>query len=200
VLKLILFTLISTSAFAQGLLSFGIKGGVPLTDAFEVAQSGNFGYVQDTKRWTLGPTIQLNLPVGFAVEFNAMYRRLNYNSTDIEQRGVRANSWQFPLLLKYRFGDGSVRPYIAGGGAFQHISDIRQVSHVLGESDNSPELNERNNVGAIIAGGIQLGGGGLSISPEIRYTRWGSENFRDNVRELLHFNQNQAEFLIGITF
>ena len=192
--------LISISAFAQSPLSFGVKGGVPLTDAFEVAQSGNFGYVQDTKRWTLGPMIQLNLPVGFAVEFNAMYRRLNYNSTDIEQRGVRANSWQFPLLLKYRFGSGSVRPYIAGGGAFQHISDIKQVSRILGETENARELNERNNVGAVIAGGIQLGGGGLSISPEIRYTRWGSENFRDNFRELLRFNRNQAEFLIGITF
>jgi hypothetical protein len=200
VLKYFLFFVLPMSAFAQSLLSFGVKGGVPLTDAFEVAQSGNFGYVQDTKRWTLGPMIQLNLPVGFAVEFNAMYRRLNYNSTDIEERGVRANSWQFPLLLKYRFGDGSVRPYIAGGGAFQHISDIKQVSRILGESENAPELNERNNVGAVIAGGIQLGGGGLTISPEIRYTRWGSENFRDNFRELLRFNKNQAELLIGITF
>ena len=199
-LKYFLFFVLSMPAFAQGPLSFGVKGGVPLTDAFEVAQTGDFGYVQDTKRWTLGPMIQLNLPVGFAVEFNAMYRRLNYNTTDVEQRGVRANSWQFPLLLKYRFGDGSVRPYIAGGGAFQHITDIKQVSRILGESENTPELNERNNVGAVIAGGIQLGGGGLSISPEIRYTRWGSENFRDNFRELLRFNKNQAEFLIGITF
>ena len=199
-LKLILLIFLSTSVFAQGPISFGVKGGVPLTDAFDVAESGDLGYVQDNKRWTLGPMIQLNLPVGFAVEFNAMYRRLNYNSTDIEQRGVRANSWQFPLLLKYRFGSGSVRPYIAGGGAFQRISDIKQVSRILGESDNVPELEKRNSVGAVIAGGIQLGGGGLSISPEIRYTRWGSEHFRDNLRELLRFNRNQAEFLVGITF
>lgn len=176
-----------------------MKGGVPLTDSFEVAQTGNFGYVQDTKRWTVGPMIQLNLPVGFAVEFDAMFRRLNYNSTDIAARGVRANSWQFPLLLKYRFGSGGFRPYVAAGGAFQHLADIKQVSGILGDSDNSPELQERNNVGAVIAGGVQFGRG-VSISPEIRYTRWGSENFRDNFRDLLHFNKNQAELLIGITF
>lgn len=37
------------------------------------------------------------------------------------------------------------------------------------------------------------------IAPEFRYTRWGWENFRVP-GNLLHTNQNQVDFLLGIRF
>jgi hypothetical protein len=40
----------------------------------------------------------------------------------------------------------------------------------------------------------------VRIGPELRYTRWGSENFEDPVSSLLHTNRNQGDFLIGILF
>jgi opacity protein-like surface antigen len=49
-------------------------------------------------------------------------------------------------------------------------------------------------------------GGGLDfkfliihIQPEVRYTGWGAKHFFDP-SGLLNSNQNQAEFLLGITF
>ena len=38
------------------------------------------------------------------------------------------------------------------------------------------------------------------MTPEFRYTRWGSENFRDPVAALLRTNKNQGDFILGLTF
>jgi hypothetical protein len=39
----------------------------------------------------------------------------------------------------------------------------------------------------------------VKLSPEIRYTRWGSVNISD-LSNVLRSNPNQAEFLVGLTF
>jgi hypothetical protein len=39
----------------------------------------------------------------------------------------------------------------------------------------------------------------VTLSPEIRFTRWGAQHFIDP-NGLLHSNLNQGEFLLGITF
>lgn len=80
-------------AFGQvGPVSIGAKIGVPLTDAF------------DTR-------VELRLPHGFGVEFDALYNRLNYDSyffamTPSSGRrsyftSTRADRWNFPILLKW---------------------------------------------------------------------------------------------------
>jgi hypothetical protein len=50
----------------------------------------------------------------------------------------------------------------------------------------------------VIGGGVGIHAPFLHISPEVRYTRWTSKHF--GVSNLLNSNQNQAEFLLGITF
>ena len=59
---------------------------------------------------------------------------------------------------------------------------------------------------ALGLGVVLIGAGGvlgvfvlLHIVPEIRYTRWGAQHFLDP-NSFLSSNQNQAEFLVGITF
>jgi hypothetical protein len=49
----------------------------------------------------------------------------------------------------------------------------------------------------VIGGGVGIHALFLHISPEVRYTRWTSQHFTSF---LLNSNQNQAEFLLGITF
>jgi outer membrane phospholipase A len=39
----------------------------------------------------------------------------------------------------------------------------------------------------------------VRISPEVRYTRWGSGQ-QGAGEGLIRYNQNQADFLVGITF
>jgi opacity protein-like surface antigen len=179
--------------------SFGVKGGVPLTNAFEAAFQRDFGYVSDTKRYTLGPVVELRLPLSLGVEFNALYKRLNYDST---QAATTANSWEFPLLLKVRSPSPPVRPYFSVGPSFRRLSDVRQtVFSVLGGNPGvlrPTELQNRFSAGFAIGAGVELGDR-LRIAPEIRYTRWGWENFQQPSSGF-RTNLNQLDFLLGLHF
>jgi opacity protein-like surface antigen len=194
-------------------ISVGVKGGVPITDAFETFRGNSASYATNTKRYLVGPTVQFNLPARFSIEVDALYKRLGYqydqslsNST-VSARTV-ANSWEFPVLVKFAILPGPVRPFVDAGGSFRHISGIKQfrrtvngvLSPVNVELNNATEFNKRNDVGFVFGGGVEFKAGFVRISPEFRYTRWGSENFRDPVSALLRTNRNQGDFMIGLTF
>jgi hypothetical protein len=195
--------LASTPAFSE-LISFGARGGVPLTDAFKIAEPAT--YSSDSGRYTIGPMVELHLPLGISIEFDALYRPLKYGSVSEGEAQVqtRGNSWQFPLLLKYRFSGGLLRSYLGAGFAFQRLSGLKQVTRILTtqpspQSSGPAELSDRSSSGVVLAGGLELGVPFARISPELRYTRWGSKNFRSAVGGF-GSQLNQAEFLVGISF
>jgi hypothetical protein len=157
--------------------------------------------------------VELRLPFHLGVEFDALYNRLDYSSTAslvdaLNQTSTRANSWQFPLLLKYRFGRGPVRPYLDGGPSFRSITGVKQIANLVvfparqttSSTSNPPELRKKFTAGFAFGGGIDVHALFLHISPEIRFTHWASENFKDNVAGALHTNLNEAAFLLGLTF
>lgn len=205
----LLLLLGSFSVFAQPFTA-GIKAGVPLTDFVNAVQGGTFNYTSQTQRYIVGGTVELRLPLGFGIEFDALYRRLHYtgsgNLVDVFTTSrTTASNWEFPLLAKYRFHFPVARPYVDGGvawdtltGVKQTISEISPVSLV--SSTSSPaELRKKTTMGVVLGAGVDIHAIFLHISPEIRYTHWGSAQFKD-VAGLLHSNQNQAEFLVGFTF
>lgn len=168
------FLFLTPPSFAQN-LHFGLKGGVPFTDLVE---SG--GNVSDlSSRWTLGPMIELDLPAGLGVEFNALYRRIGYSAL----QDNTASAWDFPLLLKYKFPGILARPYISGGWVFRNIGDI-------------PRLSAGSN-GVAFAGGVRISVPVIQISPEIRWTRW--EDTTAGPAAVLG-SRNQFEILVGLTF
>ncbi len=61
------------------------------------------------------------------------------------------------------------------------------------------ELSNDTTRGFVIGGGVDVKVLLIHISPEVRYTRWGSAHFIDPIG-LISSKQNQAEFLVGITF
>ena len=214
--------------------TFGIKGGLPLTDFLSATSSGNFGYFTTTHRYIVGPVAELHLPFGFGVEFNALYRHFNYtnfsNGVDVLVNSATTSSaWEFPLLAKYRFPGKVVRPYVAAGVAWDTLSGLTQTitqtvipTSVSSKMTTSSPAELRNNtVSGFVGGvGIDIHLLVLHISPEIRYTRWNSQHFVTPVSAALisvvgagpitlaspalpgtiQSNQNQAEFLVGITF
>ena len=205
-MKIAFALIVPALACAAGPLSFGIKGGVPFTDAFQAATSGNLSNVTSNKLWTLGPELDVHLPFGLGVEIDALYRRINFESTSSFPNSsihaaTTANSWSFPLLLKYKFVPGPIRPYVSAGPTFRGISNVKQVVSFFDGTPTSPavgsaELSSGFDTGITFAGGVQLLG---HISPEIRYTRWGWNSFRDTAG-LLKSNPDQLEFLVGLTF
>ena len=80
----------------------------------------------------------MRLPFGFGVEFDALYRHLNYTSFHIGSNPIgsvdflvnsstTSGAWEFPLLAKYHFPTKIVRPYVAAGIAWDTLSGLTQT-------------------------------------------------------------------------
>jgi hypothetical protein len=181
----------------------GIKGGVPLTDFWSTVQSQNFTFNPTTNRYIIGPTVELHFPFGIGIEGDALYRHMSYTSAGAVQ-GVTAalnfNSgrWEFPLLLKYRFSAKVIRPFIDGGIAWDTLSGVSESVASSVSNGAITVVHKNTTTGFVLGGGVDLHFV-LHIMPEIRYTHWGSTQVIDPTT-LLKSSQNQAEFLLGITF
>jgi len=189
--------------------SVGVKAGVPINDALETFKGNQAAYASNTHRYLVGPTVQLNLPFRFSVEVDALYRRLGYQFDQFAGPGsptstrTVANSWEFQVLGKYAIFGGPLRPFVDAGANFRHISGVDQVRTTLSAVNvnvNPLEFNKDNDIGFVFGGGLEVKLGFIRITPELRYTRWGSENFRDPVAALLRSNKNQGDFILGLTF
>ncbi len=171
---LALLPLLSLPAPAQH-LHLGLKGGVPLNDL--VKSEGRVSNL--ASRWTLGPMVDLDLPLGLGIELDALYRRTGYRETEDHTAG----SWEFPLLLKYKFPGFVARPYIGGGWVYRNVGDI-------------PRLAAGSN-GVVFAGGLQIRVPAIRLTPEVRWTRWeGVPAGPLSVQAA----RNQLEVLLGLTF
>jgi opacity protein-like surface antigen len=198
-LRIILISsLAGGAAFAQFPLSVGVKGGVGLTDAFtNTIQTGvdiQTQFQSASKDYIVGPMIELRLPLHFAIEFDALYRPLNLTMTNtITPSGTFAsshtyNSWEFPLLAKYRFSTGHIAPYVEAGPSLRTVSFPNA-------------FNQLSTAGFTAGGGVEFHALHLRVAPEIRYTRWGSDSAAPPDTGFSPSSQlNQVEFLVGLSF
>jgi len=192
----IAFTIFSNIASAQ-LVSIGALGGVPITDTT--------GRNDESRPYTVGGSVEVRLPAGFALEADALYRRVGSTLSFLSIGGTpslgidrrRGNSWEFPLLGKYYFRRTSAwQPFFGTGFAFRTI-DIHEDGSVLSGapitlSPFSGGFREPLNAGATVAGGLRLHYSRLAILPQIRYTRWGGVS---GVAP-----KNETSFLLGVSF
>jgi opacity protein-like surface antigen len=213
-IKTILFIFVSAAAAFSQPIGFGVKVGLPLTEAFNTSAGPAGSYTSDTKRYIIGPQIELRLPAGLGIELDALYTKLNFSSVSgaagsVVNAATDADAWEFPLLLKYKFGGAnaiaaSVRPFVTTGASFRRLTGVSQIKNfVTGNSQNTSnpdELQDKNSTGFVIGGGLEIRALFLRISPEFRFTRWGTANFREGVSHLLETNQNQGQFLVGFHF
>lgn len=172
-------------AFAQP-LGAGLKIGAPLTSAFTnrtfPSASPFAPFSASSSDYTIGPYVELRLPYQMAIEADALYRKYEFSNAGI---GSSTSNWEFPIVLKHKFGPPLVKPYFEGGLSFSHLSDIKTVS-----------VNHFSNYGIVVGGGVQVNVLLLKISPEIRYTGWWFKNF-DGLAES---KRNQVVFLVGFGF
>ena len=224
-LSVFVVTATSASLFGQDsapdrVVGFGVRGGVPLTDPFETGSysipPGGESASSANRRYTVGPALELRLPHGFGVEVDALYQRLGMAETTAAQGWIvyrdihiSANSWEFPLLAKYRLPRiRSVHPYIAAGPSFRAVSGVSvstlnycapgfcTATGPVHTSDDS-HLGDRSHAGMVIGLGSHFRLGRIHIWPEGRYARWRADYMPD---PYLYSNQNQVYLLMGITF
>jgi hypothetical protein len=190
-------------------ISVGVEGGVPITDAFEkdvVIPRGAYRF--NTKRYVVGPTADVTLPLGLSFEADALYTRLDYDSTvmgvdTFTRSATKANSWEFPFLLKKGFSAATVKPYGDIGFALRHVGGTSHIvntvfpNRVFSVTSTPPELIHDWTQGFVIGGGLVFGAGRLRLSPELRYTRWFRENFRTPTG-IFQSNLNEVDVLLGL--
>ena len=210
--SLLLLLTLAAGAMAQP-FSAGLKLGLPLTDFLNAAESGNTSYSTITNRYIVGLEGELRLPFGLGIELDVLYRHVNYNalvssagSLNSITSSTTSNDWEFPLVAKYKFKAPIARPYVEAGVAWQTLQGLTQsikstVGGIIGSSSstsNPSELANSTTRGFVLGGGIDIHALLIHVAPEIRFTRWGARQFF--APGLLSSNQNQAEFLVGITF
>jgi len=197
--RLALF-LVAGALWAQN-IGVGVRGGVPLVDAFDAASGLLRSYRNVPKNYIIGPTFEVRLPFRLGIEIDALYRKLEYE-TQGERASFRttAGQWEFPLLLKYRFTGGRAAPFIAAGGSWNKITGPTQFLVGAATSGRPIELLNESSAGFVLGGGVDIKIPVLRIQPELRYTRRGSANFKDPLGDLLKSNLNQVDLLIGVTF
>jgi hypothetical protein len=162
------------------------------------------------RRGVLGGSVEARLPHHLSIELDVLYRRLScqdgqYYSVGSTSENVTSGSLEFPVLLKYRFVGGAVRPYLVAGPAFDDLVGIsnswvnaptlRDVGGQVTSGTNSSPMTLQNQavVGISAGGGLDIRAAVVHIQPEIRSTRWMSPQFASS-------NQNQVEILLGISF
>ena len=113
-----------------------------------------------------------------------------------------ADSWEFPLLLKKKFGGPdvvavSVKPFVDVGASFRRLGDIGNIGGFI--TGNNDEV-DKSATGFVVGGGVEIRLLFIRLSPELRFTRWGTDNFRAGVANILQTNRNQGQLLVGIHF
>ncbi len=208
----LLSLLVAPAAFPQT-FSVGVKGGVPLADAFKVTDTTR--YFSDKAPYVIGPALEVHLPLGLSAEVDLLYRRLEYNSkievasppgpAQVIDARTTGQVWELPLLVKYRVPGVLVRPYLAAGLSYRRLAHFRARSAPAGSpatvsvTDQPPELTGRNGVGPTLGAGLELKVRRVRISSEIRYTRWGASGFKAALGGFAS-QLNQADLLLGIAF
>lgn len=177
-------------------MSVGVLGGAPFTDVTKSTVIGAVQSIPKSTNFTVGPTLQVNLPVNFRIEVDALYRPYDavFQSTTTAGTSVNvgAQQWRFPVLLQYRFGHSIVRPYLGAGLSFGHLTGIATAAKSI--LSGPGQLLHQSDASPVVGGGLDVSVPLVRISAEIRYTHQTVSYFSN------FSNLNQAEVLLGIHF
>jgi hypothetical protein len=170
----------------------------------------------ESRFYDVGPTIEVGLTHGLAMEFDAVYHRQGlfdtfYHDTLYSTSRERDNTWEFPLLLKYKLRFSALNPFVEAGLAPRTISG--RVAYTEQLSLNTPAttpplgpsvpISYSPSVGFVAGGGLQFNLRHLRLAPQVRYTRWGTapvEGLFYSLGSNYSSNQNQVDLLVGISW
>lgn len=185
----LLFSAVTTAAQLIGQpIAIGIEGGLRTTSDV----SGTL--TPESKRYIVGPKVDVRLPWHFSFEFDALYRDVGFTAYAGSCCGSsitreRDTSWEFPMLGKYHFPGMErlrLRPFAGIGYAprIVHGNDVSSGSYLSGITENPAAsvytyyFNSRSSAsypatqGLVVSGGVEFGAHHLLISPELRYVHW----------------------------
>jgi hypothetical protein len=190
------FLLLCSIASAQ-LITFGAKAGGILTEPGE--------RYDESRRYIVGPYLEVRLPLRFAIEGGALYSRFGSSiplSASTGSLRTRGDLWQFPILGKYYVTagprDGGIHPFLSAGVVLRKVwldnsrvslFSVRAIDYAAGLLGRVSD----SGAGASFGGGLDVRVKRIGLSPEFRYVRWEGQRFPAT-------NPNEAQILLGIHF
>jgi hypothetical protein len=172
----------------------GFKVGAPINDPSNYNQFPGLSSTQS--RWTGGPSVEVRLPFRLSLEADALYRtgRQTYSTTFSLADNVNpyridtstnVETWDFPLLLKYRFHIGPANPFISAGIVIsRHSESSINLSSCVGPANScgsttvafvSSRLSRSGftdvGKGPTAGVGLDFRARYVTISPELRWQR-----------------------------
>ena len=191
-IAVILLLFAAKPALAQP-FTFGVKGGIRTDGVF----SGDL--TDESKRYTVGFSIDCRLPFHFSLEADALYQHSGFSATyntplEVSQTRERDNIWMFPVLAKYHLpGSRQVHPFAGIGVAPRIVTARRTQSGYSIDpftlADTNPYSQTSSSrydptVGLVIAAGVEIGRSRLRFTPEVRYTRWNDRFLNAAIRNV----------------
>lgn len=154
------------------------------TGGYRQQQESATTYVSGSATSLIGPAMEAALLQHFYVEVDALYhpivasrRTLLSNGQVFDSfSGAEGRTFEFPVLGKYKFGAGRVKPLFEAGPSFRL-------------------LTENSSLFGITAGaGLEVRLRIFKIAPALRFTHWGPQGYHVPSAEV---RVNQVEFLTG---
>ena len=206
-------------------VSVGIKVGAPLNKFVTTTYADAFDSVQTTKRYTIGPVIDIDLPKGLGIEVGAMYKRIDEQSasytvlapsatycdgtdcitfTHVQSHPISTvgRSWEFPVVGQYHFPilrSKQIRPYVEAGFSYNHLSNIYgpyRIDYSV-QTEQTPTINSLIRKGVVFGVGAEIKLKMIHATPGLRYTH--ASGAPGLAATIFATNQNSFDFLVGFT-
>ena len=177
-------------------VSFGlVAGGYDNQDFDSLFEPGPLDFpptvVQpDSGGYIVGPSLEIHWSQRISLRVEALNKPLHYQDAaafnqDNVPIGFAPNTvvtWQFPVLVKYKFPLGRLSPFLEGGPSFRLAGNLNR--------------SDPSHVGVSAGVGVEAQWRRLRIAPRVRYTRW-AEDALDLVART---RPGQLEFLAGFSY
>src|SRR5690349_6742889 len=90
---------LSIAALNAQPISVGILAGAPFTDVVNATTTNNVSFLPTSTNFTIGPALQINLPLSLRFEVDALYRPYSFsvnpaNGGAFPQANVSAGQWR----------------------------------------------------------------------------------------------------------
>ena len=203
-------------ACAAQSIAVGAMGGWRLTDDVSAfppsgpnSLSSEPGFRPEWRFYDVGGMVEIGLTRGLAVEVDALYHRSGfstwfYHDTFYYTDRERDNSWEFPVLLKYKLRFSSLTPFVEAGIAPRTITGrvigTVQSDYLTLSPPSSPTVLPAGyspTVGFVAGGGLQFKLGHLHLEPQVRYTRWTTApvgGFDESIEGTYSSNQTRSTY------
>jgi hypothetical protein len=201
-----LILIFTSHAVCAQAVTVGVIAAVPLTDTFDTGFIYRGTFAPKTVRYQVGPAVDFRFFGSFRGEIDALYQPFSFSQSFLSGTPTLSRTsgslWQFPVVLKYRIPTPALKLFVEAGASVQIAANIIQRGEVIILQPTPfvyhPDPTSRAVPGIVVGGGVDFRLGHFLLSPQMRYTRWISENFDFTQTDHVGSHLNEIQVLFSI--